>query len=156
MRDSVNHAPDLIRGLMLLTPRGPGSSPGHGSPVVNQGQAQKQYAPLCLHHGLATRRCSLHGSHPKLAYARRSAPVWPVCPYGKIQNQNPSLVRGTRRFRDVPSTRALAQEMAPRMERCADHPSKPTLARHDTRHSLISVAEGPDQVRGGYRQGETP
>ena len=153
MRDFSLRVPDLIRDLHFARRRGPGSSPGR----VRTLPAVYHSTPLCtratfrLHYGVQTGWRALRWPHAKPAGAHSESSRRPFRSYRKVQYQNPSLVRDSRRLQRQPQTRARHQALAACMEK-STHPSKQSaLAGCYRADPFLIRPEVPAQGRDGNR-----
>ena len=126
--------PDLIRDLLCLFRKGPGSGPGQRPnvdlPIVNQTAPQSRYGVLHLYHGLQFKHSDIHrcsfepaktGS-PASAGQRRHS-------HRKIQNPKAGLLRGLRNLARSFSAGTKVETLEARLEKCTDRQTKPDVGR---------------------------
>lgn len=143
---------DLVRSGSALAGRGPGSGPGRGLPVGNLDGPQPDYGALCLHHGLAPRRRTLHRADLRSEAEGRCASGRNVGAYREIQHSNPCVVRGPRAFRGFVASGEANQEMATGLEDFPDRAEQPRMAGCN-RANTIQVAPAPGLTRGFVKSG---
>jgi len=137
--------PGLTRDLLLrpvplsLAARGPGASPGRGSPLLNHSAPEMVHGSFRLHHGLSSLWSDLHRPNRQPFGTGRGASCRALASYGEIQYPNLGLVRSPRGVRRQPSAGTRDQTVASRREERSDRRAQSGLARCDGASSVIAV-----------------